>query len=448
MDDEIILKYSNFTSLDNLNNLSYIQYAEGDDAADKTDKALAEQLNDEFKTSVLPVTVFVGLEVVLGFFGNILVLYVFAFHYHVCNFRYFVLCLAIIDVTSSLTTMPGEMVTQLFWYVYPLRELCKVKSFFNVFTVSAEALCLLTIALDRYRKICQPLRWQIRPRIAIYLCASIYTVAVVLALPVAFFWGTHSHPKVYKNIDINVTICEKDEQWKNTKYPLIYSLTVEVIVSISLVLMLGMYVLVARKLLQEKRERKKAYSTTPMVVITPAPALDTGVPSNANTLNTSTEVSDTGYSSGLDSKGQPRQINKDIEILSDCETDHQEFSSTLQVPTRGNPASIDRPNNTHNSPRKQHARMNISARVRRKTLIMFILTIAFIATTILYLTLLSFIARSDDILQDMSDSGKATYFFFFRLYFLNHVINPIVYGLLDPRFKKVMGNIRNSMRIK
>jgi hypothetical protein len=220
--------------------------------SEETNMSLTEQLNEEFQNAVLPVTVFVGFEAVLGFFGNLLVLYVFSFQYQVCNFRYFVRHLAIIDVTSSLTTIPGEIVTQLYWYVHLQRELGKIKSFFNVFTVSAEAMCLLTIAFDRYRKICKPLGWQIKPRTAVYVCAAIFAVAVILAFPVAILWGTHSHLKVYNGVLINVTVCEKDEHFENTKYPLIYSLTVEVIVSISLLLMLILYVLVARKLLKEK----------------------------------------------------------------------------------------------------------------------------------------------------------------------------------------------------
>lgn len=98
-------------------------------------KRLAEELNTELKDTLMPVTVFVGLETVFGFLGNLLILYVFLFHYHKCNFKYFVLCLAFVDITSTLTTMPGEIVTQTFWYVYPVPIVCKIKSFFNVFTV-------------------------------------------------------------------------------------------------------------------------------------------------------------------------------------------------------------------------------------------------------------------------------------------------------------------------
>jgi uncharacterized membrane protein len=100
-------------------------------------------------------------------------------------------------------------------------------------------------------------------------------------------------------------------------------------------------------------------------------------------------------------------------------------------------------NSTQQNRDAVHNTYHMLSRVRRKTLIMFILTVVFIITTILYLTLLSFIARS--ILDTLSDSGKAVYFFFFRLYFINHVINPIIYGVLDPHFKQVVKHLKSTV---
>lgn len=442
--DVVLPKHSNFSCFDNG---SYTHQVSTDTVSEETNEALVEQLNKEFQETVLPVTVFVGLEAFLGLFGNLLVLFVFSKHYHVCNFRYFVICLAIIDLTSSLTTVPGEIVTQMYWYMYPQRELCKIKSFFNMFTASAEAMCLLTIAFDRYRKVCSPLSWQIRPRIAIYVCAAIFVVAAILAVPVPIFWGTHSHSTVYKGVEINVTVCEKDEQFENTKYPFIYSVTAQVIVSISLVLMLVLYVIVAKELFKEKHNKQTDHSTPPVIVVTPATASETDFSCNENNVYLRTDISDTGISSGLEIKGKHKHDHKHKvgTITSDDETDSKEFGATLQVPKHGPKMTRCKPSS---SSQKISRKMNVTNRVRRKTLIMFILTLAFIATTVLYLTLLSFIARSDDTLQNMSNGGKAAYFFFFRLYFINHVINPIIYGLLDPRFKKALRNARKSLFIK
>lgn len=436
-------------------------------------QALAEQLNDEMTKAVLPVTVFVGIEMVLGFFGNLLVLYVFLFRYHVCNFRYFVLCLAFVDITSSLTTMPGEIVTQLFWYVYPLPAICKVKSFFNVFTVSVEAFCLLTIAVDRYLKVCRPFGWQIKPNVAIILCGFIYFFSVVLAVPVSIFWGTHSYNNTYMNTSITITVCEKDEDYEHTNKPLHYSLSFEIIISLCLFAMFILYVLVARKLFQDKRNQN--WGKTTKTATTSLSATYSGVPTDLSSDPSSNDVKDTRRDIKVNEKpsGRVASVSSDncltsgaedssfvseikkakikklpYPILSDTEDDldvnyepHIQKKYDILTLNAEKNTSRTKPFKNQN---RHTSRQGIPARVKRKTLIMFILTIVFILTTVLYMTLLSFIARSDDILQNMSNGGKALYFFFFRLYFINHVINPAVYGILDPRFRKVMSSFRRK----
>ena len=221
------------------------------------DRQLAEKLNDEMRLTVLPVTIFVGIEAVFGFFGNLLILYVFLFYYHKCNFKYFVLCLSLIDTTSTLTTLPGEIVTQTFWFVYPVPLVCKIKSFFNMFTVCGSAFGLLVIAIDRYRKVCRPLAWQIKPRQAMILIFIQLIISFIIAIPVPFIWGTRSFKKKYEGHNISVTVCEIDAKYKNTDYPLKYSIVTETVISLTMFILLILYILVVRTLLQMKSGDQK-----------------------------------------------------------------------------------------------------------------------------------------------------------------------------------------------
>ena len=413
-----------------------------------SNEELVEQLNDEFRTAVLPVTIFVGFEVIAGFFGNLLVLYVFLRHYHVCNFRYFVLCMACVDFISSVTTMPGEILTQLYWYIYPYPLICKIKSFFNVFTVTAEALCLLTIALDRYRKVCTPFGWQIRPKIAKFLCGVIYSLSFILAMPYAFFWGVHTVEHEYKNQTITVTVCEKDEQFVKTGHPLRYTLAIEGIISICLILMFGLYIFVAKKLVTGKRNTSGKSKGKVIVTISSS---QTGTSSDVNIkneieLSSRQETSDAGYSSGCDKpkKSKYNYISSDGGLTTDEEEDSSSRATTLKVPgTKFDNSKHGKETMKTTKSYGLRRKATVGMRVRRKTKIMIILTVSFIITTILYLTLLSFIAKS--ILKDMSAGGKTAYFFFFRLYFINHVINPILYGFMDPHFKKVLYKVKHKV---
>lgn len=397
-------------------------------------KRLAEEVNDEMVSSVLPVSIFVGIETVFGFFGNLLILYVFLFRYHSCNFKYFVLCLAFIDLTSTLTTMPGEIVTQTFWFVYPVPLICKIKSFFNVFTVCGSAFCLLLIAVDRFRKICHPCEWQVKPKTARVLCYVLITVSFIMALPCAFLWGTHSYQLVYKGQRVTVTVCEKDAEFLQTKYPLVYIIIVEVIISAVMIVLFALYVFVCRILLMTKPDDKRK-STTGGVV-------------NKTMKELSAQDSDANISAGMTSDDElttqnDSEVNNEM-VTSDTKRDTKvtpgkRLESRIVQKTKSNAKMTTSVDIKAKRPTvKQQAR-----RVRRKTLIMFILTAIFIVTTILYLTLLSLIAN--DFLQSLSSHGKAVYFFFFRLYFINHAVNPILYGFLDPHFRRVLKQIAKAV---
>lgn len=407
---------------------------------------LVWKLNLEMRHAVLPVTIFVSVEAFVGFLGNILVLYIFLFRYHVSNFRYFVLCLAFIDFVSTVTTMPGEVVTQLYWYVYPVPIFCKIKSFFNVFTVTAEAMCLFALAVDRYRKVCTPFSTQIKPSTAKKLCFMIYLTAFVIALPAAVLWGTNTHQKIYENEVISVTLCEKDENFVRTDYPVIYVITIQTAVAVCLLLMLVLYIFVTKKLLV-CRTKRGLISASGM---NHSPTNTTRVCANCKqqdicvTGEICPHVAELPSISECPSGSQGVKISNLIHVLP------YGLHKEAEVPTTENRTStvkdepVDSRGQQHIPASPTRQRGASATRVRKKTLIMFILTVVFITTTILYLTLLAMIARTDDILQEMSDSSKAAYFFFFRLVFINHVINPFIYGFLDTEFIHGLGELRRN----
>ena len=357
---------------------------------------IAEYLNNDIRPVVMPSVVFIGIEMVFGFTGNLLVLYVFSRRYHVCNYKYFVLSLAIIDIFTTVTTMPGDIITQLYWYVYSFPSICKVKSFLNVFTLTAEALYLLAIAVDRYRKVCHPLAWQIKKKHTQYICLTIPLVSALVALPTPFLWGERTLQKTYNNRTVELTVCEKDEKFKTENYPLIYISIVSFVISVILVLMLCSYSYVLVTIVQEMR-----------------------------IIKTYKHMNDF----------QEEQASVNTLESSDLEEDDTSNDIQLQQEPKGlTPWMLNS---------KTIARRK---RVRGKAIVMFCVTLAFIVTTIIYLVLICIIASSNDILQTLNDDSKAVYFFFLRLYFINHVINPFIYGVLDPRFKENLKSLKQSIK--
>ena len=402
--------------------------------------ALAEELNKEMRSAVLPVTCFVGIETVFGFCGNLMILYVFLFHYHTCNFKYFVLCLSFIDTTSTLTTMPGEIVTQTFWFVYPVPMVCKIKSFFNMFTVCGSAFGLLIIAIDRFRKICRPLNWQIKPKMAMILIFVQFAISFVIALPVAFFWGTNSYQTIYKGHNVTVTVCEKDAKFKHTSYVLEYTIVTEALLSSVMIVMFILYIFICRKLLNGKSTDNSL--SNPNFRIRAA-RYSGGLASDEDlsAQNGRRKKHDTANTEAINVANSDSANITNGSIVNDCRSDDN-LNSTKKIGIVTLPSNKSFQRNCSDLADKRTKAKKYLKRMRRKTLIMLILTAVFIVTTVLYLTLLNLIANN--ILQTLSKTQKSVYFFFFRLYFINHVINPILYGLLDPQFRHILkGTIAN-----
>ena len=414
-----------------------------------------EILNEQTLISLLPVTVFIVLELSIGFSGNCLILWVYLKAYPQCNFRYFVLFLAVYDLTSCFTTLPGEVYAHFNWYDYKFDWLCKVKSFFNVFTAWGSAFTLFLLALDRCLKICRPLNSQIRHDLAKKLSTIGMFISALMSVPILFLWGLQKYEYEKDGIVINVSICEKSSTYAGDNYPFIYiSVVYSGPIGFMMTAICVSNILLARTLMKRMfkcrtrgnrrnginnkttgsstsphRERQKDSSLSSFTAVTEHCAtestkLGNGVIQTSSSSSTMTE-----------SMTSEEQICHSHNYSDDSvEKRKDPVKISEQPPVLGNNADTVRSTNWGKtmSPYKKPGSINM----RRKTLIMLTLTSVYIVTMTTYICLVSMVAKKDGILRRLSDSDKVVFFFFLRLYFVNTCINPILYGIMDPRFKR------------
>ncbi|XP_053406631.1 octopressin receptor-like [Mercenaria mercenaria] len=188
-----------------------------------------EDLSTAFIMHVLPVTVFISIEAFIGFFGNITILLVYSRRYRRINFRYFVLALALVDLTSCCTTLPGEVISQLNWYDYQYGWICKVKTFLNIYTALGSASVLLVLAIDRYRKICHPCDWQIRCPVALRLCGGCLMVSALVSIPALILYGKLTNSFEHEGNNITVSVCEITGEYAATIYPILYICSIYIV---------------------------------------------------------------------------------------------------------------------------------------------------------------------------------------------------------------------------
>ena len=522
----------------------------------------AEKLTEDLLINVLPVTIFIGIEAVIGFTGNILILYIYYRWYIHCNFRYFVLFLAIYDFTSCLTTLPGEIFSQCNWFTYKYGWICKIKSYFNVFTTWGSAYTLLLLAFDRYRKICRPLAWQIQPSFALKLCASGMCLSSMMSIPVTILWGKQTYTYEVNNVRFNVCICEKSETYENDIYPFIYISCVDILpIGLMMIAICVLNVLTARKLffkmsrfilscndrdavrsprtqrtfsessdidrptsgcdglrkllcctdpemsterfqdgvkqirvLQPRRERPSCLEKSDRQSISDNQTSFSCQATDVARRNESMGIARSGSmvagrnESMVDGRNESMVVDRNesvVDGVNTCMVVERNGSTSVErnesvVAGRNKSMVVGRNESTvvgrnESAVAGRNKSMVVGRnesicsvstivsdgtatrdtlqeyrafRRKRKTLIMLILTTVFIVTMTLYIALLSLVAETDNILRKISNTEKVLFFFFWRFYFINCVINPLLYGQMDPRFRKGLKRIFCSCRIK
>ncbi|XP_053407720.1 uncharacterized protein LOC128559595 [Mercenaria mercenaria] len=433
-----------------------------------------EDLSNAFTMDVLPVTVLISIEAFIGFFGNIIILLVYYSRYRRINFRYFVLALAIVDITSCCTTLPGEVFSQLNWYDYQHAWICKVKSFFNIYTALGSASILLLLAIDRYRKICHPFDWQIRCPVALRLCGVCLMVSAIVSIPVFILWGKQTYSYKYEGNNITVSVCEKSEEYADTIYPLLYICGVYLVPITSMILAaMSLNFITAWRLFGHHSVKAASIKHRTMKAgvarTLTSETSDDGTDNDRETKTTASDMSAIGEEHRaenlknananiyLSAKGQGNQssqfkgnspeegyIDGDDKISENTSTDYfsndEEFIDDYNS---GNEQIVNSSNDQTSSDqgrcpsrRSRRSRIQTSKFQRKsKTMIMLVLTSLFAVTMVLYIILTSLEANPAGILKDMSESQLVAFFFFWRLYFVNSIVNPILYGFMDPGFR-------------
>lgn len=456
----------------------------------------ATVINDEFKDYILPVSSVFGVFSCIGILGNLFVLYVHIFKYKNCNFRSFVLGLCAVDLLSSVTILPLEIYTELNWYVFPSQWLCKLKAFLNAFTSIASVYVLLLIAIDRHRKICAPYSWQMTSQSVLIGYGICLFLTCCQCWPPAIVWGLQPGLKHYRGREVNVTVCSTDPSLQNTMWRKVFIILM-CPHFLAMIVMLILYILVGteifgvvltlrRQTSLKNQSPKSALKKKNTVSLRNKNNINPEGISSADTINIEGDRGQEPVDGKNDCHDESRicvtQQYADESELTECETDaksvpstgHSECQKSRKISTdskestdmelviyeiqdngicvkkskiaksskkrkRSKRKSLKKVKTKQTESHKRRVRFSVAARdkLRRRTLITFVFTAIFIGTTIMYI-IFNFRVAHENATQSLSFSQLAGFLFLYRLYFINSVIHPVLYGFLDPRFRKIL----------
>ncbi|XP_067667451.1 pyrokinin-1 receptor-like [Haliotis asinina] len=175
----------------------------------ETDTDLLYLYNDTHLNSALPTIVFLSLIMVTGFIGNCTVCFVYLKRFKPSPLRCFILTTSFFDLFICVFDLPIAIVNMRYLYSSgEFLELCKAFHMLHDFSFMTSMFMLLAIAVERYKKICQPFENRMTVRKARVVIVVSCLLALVLSSPATIIFGAHIFPVNGKNNTIiNATQC-------------------------------------------------------------------------------------------------------------------------------------------------------------------------------------------------------------------------------------------------
>lgn len=221
--------------------------------------ATLSEINAAEALRQFPLSVYLSLLAFIGLIGNSIVLYIYTKVYTNSNSRSFIRFLSAIDLMTCVVAVPVEIFTVLNQYEFDDALVCGISRFVNsAGTVSASTVLML-IAIDRYRKICKPLKWQISNKIANILSVCSIIFGVLFSIPNIYLYGARTREVVFENFVYNGTECSVRDALRGTPFALINNVISFVMFLVSSVTLVVLYSIIGKnvRFFAKRQEQRK-----------------------------------------------------------------------------------------------------------------------------------------------------------------------------------------------
>ena len=390
-----------------------------------SDHILLEEINSAQFEMLIPSLVLVLFAMVTGLGGNIVTLLVYFKKMRRTASRIFIISLAVCDLLNCSLTMPVEIAIICRFVSFDLPIICSVGRTITYILSGTSALLLIGIAVDRFRKICQPLKPVFTPRKTKIMCFVSAAVGSSVYIPGFVIYGTQTVAiRINANKTINGKTCLISDSHIQTKVPLYlmsfwFFLTIAVmVVLIVLYSAIGRAVYIRLKL-EEKRHSSVSATNRPKSVAV--------VDVNEETSCSLGDILDDNI------------VRKPPAVLKKFDSPQRNRLSEVLK----NKFKLEKPGATFSlSKQKEMKRI----RAGRTTIMLFSITVAYVISFIPFLVIVALRTLRPNLYISLSMTGKSIWNFSLRSYVLNCACNPICYGFCNKEYRlKVKEMLRQKM---
>lgn len=435
---------------------------------------ILQQLNNDEAFLLLPVTAYVLALMVVGIFGNLLVLYIYKFRFRRSSSRAFILCLAMLDLVTCIFGIPFHIMDINFPYLFVWDIPCKVLCYFLTSTIFSAVFVLVLISIERYRKICLPFEKQISDIGTKRICTGCIVAAVILSSPALLFYGVSTFDT--KVMNVTGTECYINDNYKDSIFPLIFDGVFLLIFLVSTCTLTVLYTKIGLTVWRKgtfQGNKKTAYSmscceqsvtTEPfnkssqsekMIEMTAINSRKQRIDPNGPLKNTFDEYSNVLINSpklGFQSENKNKRLNLQLKKPQKRLHSKRESEKALSSQSRKS-ISEDSSSESFSSTleRRSHAvrqtlrfANKLSRKQRRSiriTGMLTVITIVFILSFLPYLVISILNGFDERFWENRTPREILLLNILMRSYFVNNMANPIIYSFLDEKFRSEVRKI-------
>ncbi|KAL3881150.1 hypothetical protein ACJMK2_027608 [Sinanodonta woodiana] len=430
---------------------------------------MLQKRSNELAIVFIPAIIFVSVLMILGLFGNSMVLYFYGFKTKKTPNICFILVLAVFDLLTCTLGMPMEIVDLVLNITFYNAAACKILRFVTFFTNIASALILASIAVDRYRRICKPHTNQLSIKQVKIICGLCASASVLLSWPASILYVTEAVPVIYtdpRNTTHQANItgfdCTLTSSHRYAPYILTFHV-VHFILFVALTISLAvMYGLIARRLCNSKTTRldfaafnqkgsgsdespPEQSDTSSVAAAVSSPGTDSLIcrdNSNSNDIEQPVKKIEELDDNVMDDKVKVNDDIVPVFIIRSNEKCNPSSNGTSSLHDLPNLKAIPRENkmtseiNTHESQSIRFTNGRRDNGVVKHTVMLFIVALVFVLSFLPYLGVaINGLFLDGYYVNIFTDGQLVGLELGSRSYFINGAFNPLIYGFFNSQFR-------------
>ena len=371
-------------------------------------------MSSEIFPVLLPAFIYAGVLMLIGVPGNLLVIVVYVRRMTRTTSRHFIISLAVYDFLNCTFGMPVELTLLFNFYNFDYPIICKLSRFANFVMNNGSACVLICIAVDRFRRVCMPLKPNMTVTHSKILCTTFTVVSIICALPALFIYNTVSIP-LQKLVNVSQPVLDLKtcyiDSTAGVSLPLAYNLYLFISIVLMILTLVIIYALIGRVISSQKKLSRP----------------------DRGHLSTMTSVDATTFRANTFKSRLLRSVSERSFLK--ASKSHSPIGTPETIPALGRRSPNIR-SATPETPGTMRRHGGQAIRAGRTALVLFVVTLVFILSFMPYVVLGTLRFISPSTLHNLNSSQLTLYHFTLRSYLLNSAANPLIYCFLNRHFRQ------------